>query len=185
MVRAGLLALQFYTPGTKKWGQAHMMARYAILRELLEAGGGFVEIVNRAALTRATLADTTDGDDGVHVTLDASKIASVGIPAVRKLLLELQVFKATADVESATALYNRLTAVPDDWLVLRDLVIAKRKPRPLFVQPHMSLDAASGAVSIETFDESPEGLIQSFAQARYPTVDDALEALWREDKGGQ
>ncbi len=32
MVRAGLLALQFYTPATGSWGQAHMHARYAILR---------------------------------------------------------------------------------------------------------------------------------------------------------
>jgi hypothetical protein len=32
MVRAGLLALQFYTPATSAWGQAHMHARHAILR---------------------------------------------------------------------------------------------------------------------------------------------------------
>ena len=32
MARAGLLALQFYTPTTQSWGQAHMQARYAILR---------------------------------------------------------------------------------------------------------------------------------------------------------
>jgi dipeptidyl-peptidase-3 len=35
MARAGLLALQYYTPGKEGmtgWGQAHMMARYAILQ---------------------------------------------------------------------------------------------------------------------------------------------------------
>ena len=34
MARAGVLALEFFTPGkgSAGWGQAHMMARYAILR---------------------------------------------------------------------------------------------------------------------------------------------------------
>lgn len=50
MARAGLLALQYYTPATKQWGQAHMQARYALLRVMLEAGQGFVEIKGMAAL---------------------------------------------------------------------------------------------------------------------------------------
>ena len=32
MVRAGLLALEFYTPETKQWRQAHMQARVASVR---------------------------------------------------------------------------------------------------------------------------------------------------------
>ena len=38
VARAGLLALEFYSPDTKSWRQAHMQARYAIFRVLLEAG---------------------------------------------------------------------------------------------------------------------------------------------------
>jgi dipeptidyl-peptidase III len=37
MARAGLTGLEFYTPETKEWRQAHMQARYVILRLLLEA----------------------------------------------------------------------------------------------------------------------------------------------------
>lgn len=45
MARAGLAGLEFYTPETKAWRQAHMQARYVILRVMLEAGEGFVRIV--------------------------------------------------------------------------------------------------------------------------------------------
>ena len=42
MARAGILALLFWSPETKRWGQAHMQARFAILQCMLEAGNDFV-----------------------------------------------------------------------------------------------------------------------------------------------
>ncbi|KAL0482509.1 dipeptidyl peptidase, partial [Acrasis kona] len=44
MVRAGLLGLEYYSPDSKQWGQAHMQARHAILRVLLRAGQGLVTL---------------------------------------------------------------------------------------------------------------------------------------------
>lgn len=65
MVRAGLLALEFFTPANNQWRQAHMQARYVILRVLLEAGQGFVSIAGK----------------GAHavVSLDRSKILTVRV----------------------------------------------------------------------------------------------------------
>jgi len=63
MVRAGLLALEFYTPSTKQWRQAHMQARYCILKVLLEAGQGLVSITGKGA--------------EAVVSLDRSKILTV------------------------------------------------------------------------------------------------------------
>jgi hypothetical protein len=45
-----------------------------------------------------------------------------------------QVYRSTADAAAATALFGRVTAITPQWLALRDLVIAKRKPRSMFVQ---------------------------------------------------
>ena len=40
---------------------------------------------------------------------------------------------------AATALYNKLSAVSDDFLKLRNIVIARKIPRRLYVQPHTKL----------------------------------------------
>jgi hypothetical protein len=84
MARAGLLALQYYTPAAKSWGQAHMQARHALLRVMLEAGGGLAEIVGADA-------PTVEGEAGVHVRLDRNRIRTIGVPAVSDFLHKLQV----------------------------------------------------------------------------------------------
>jgi len=68
MARAGVLALEFFTPGKglAGWGQAHMMARYAILQVMLEAGQGLVRIMRGEA--------DQQGGKGTVVILDRTKV---------------------------------------------------------------------------------------------------------------
>jgi len=146
MVRAGIRALEFYTPEHKKWGQAHMQARYVILKVLLNAGEGLVQI-NRTS-------------DNVVVSLDRSKITTVGKKAIGDFLVKLQVYKSTADVENGTKMYGDLSQVDEEFLAVRDIVLAKKKPRRVFVQAHTSVE--NGAVKLKEFEPTPEGLIQSF-----------------------
>ena len=147
MARAGLLALEFYDPSTKSWGQAHMRARYAILRVMLAASGGLVEL-------------KTEGDmSDACISLDRSKILSVGKPAVGEFLNKLQVFKATADAKAAQALYDDMTSVPNDWLSLRELVVKKRQPRKVFVQPNTTINSATGKVEFRQYAASAEGMV--------------------------
>jgi dipeptidyl-peptidase-3 len=207
MARAGLLALQYYTPATKSWGQAHMQARYALLRVMLEAGQGFVEIVGADGLTddrvAAILAEGDGGaEGGVHVRLDRAKIRTVGLPAVGAFLKSLQVHKATANLADGSAQYLRLTAVPDAYLPLRALVVARRKPRQMFVQPilrearDVEEAASSGLprqatvvrggqgqedVALLTFPATVDGLIDAFV-ARWPEEDEELLGLWEEER---
>jgi hypothetical protein len=139
MARAGLLALQFYNPATGSWGQAHMQARFALLRVMLEAGEGFVtlgggaEALSAEAVTAGTV---EEGERGVFVALDRGKIASVGLPAVSAFLKALQVVKSTADAQRGIALFKRYTDVPSEWLPLRALVVQKRKPRCVLHATH-------------------------------------------------
>lgn len=146
MVRAGLRALEFYTPETSKWGQAHMQARFAILQILLQAGEGLVQF--------------EETDDDVVVVLDRSKILSVGHKAIGDFLHKLQIWKATADVTTATEYYKKLTSLSPADLKRREKVMAKKRPRRVFVQAHT--EVKDGKVTLQNFEPTPEGLIQSF-----------------------
>jgi len=146
MVRAGIRAMEFYTPEHKKWGQAHMQARYVILRVLLNAGEDFVQIKRTS--------------DNVIISLDRSKITTVGRKAIGDFLVKLQTYKSIADVENGTKMYGDLSQVDDEFLAIRNIVLAKKKPRRVFVQAQTTIE--NGTVNIKEFEATAEGLIQSF-----------------------
>jgi len=142
MARKGLLALEFYTPESNKWRQAHMQARFVILNVLREAGG-IVEI-----------------KEGPLIILDKSKIETIGRKAIGHFLTKIMVYKATANVEDANKLYDHYSTVTEEYLNLRKVVIEKKKPRKVFVQAHTYLEC--GKVKLQNFEPTPIGIINSF-----------------------
>ncbi|KAL4899153.1 hypothetical protein BDW74DRAFT_184019 [Aspergillus multicolor] len=145
MARAGLVALEFWDPKTKKWGQAHMQARYSILRTFLDAGDDFVKL----AYTKEDLSD-------LEIKLDRSKILSHGRPAVEKYLQKLHVYKSTADVEAGKALYDDITSVDEWWgTKVRDIVLKNKIPRKVFVQGNTILNGDE--VTLKEYEPTLEG----------------------------
>ena len=53
-----------------------------------------------------------------------------------------QVYKSIADVASGQQLYNTYSTVIPQHLALRDIVMARKLPRRMFVQPHTFLDSS-------------------------------------------
>ncbi|XP_073419365.1 dipeptidyl peptidase 3-like isoform X2 [Dendrobates tinctorius] len=159
MVRAGLLGLEYYTPETGKWRQAHMQARFVILRVLLEAGENFVTVAQKTG---------ADGRPDAQVSLDRSKIMSVGRPAIQRFLQKLQVYKSTADVDRARDMYDGYSKVTEEehkFLTLRDIVILRKEERKLFVQINTRITGDD--VEVLRYDSSPSGLILSVLQRFY------------------
>uniref|UniRef100_A0AAX7UYN0 Dipeptidyl peptidase 3 n=1 Tax=Astatotilapia calliptera TaxID=8154 RepID=A0AAX7UYN0_ASTCA len=157
MVRAGLLGLEFYTPESKRWRQAHMQARFVILRVLLEAGEGLVGL------------EEVTGEDGkpdAQITLDRSKIPTVGKNAIHRFLCKLQVFKSTADVEGGRAFYDKYSTVSDtgahNFLRLRETVLLRKEARKMFVQANTRISGDS--VELVEYEGSAAGLIRSFTE---------------------
>ncbi|KAL2094818.1 hypothetical protein ACEWY4_009537 [Coilia grayii] len=154
MVRAGLLGLEFYSPETKTWKQAHMRGRFVILRVLLEAGEGLV-----------TLKETTgsDGRPDMLITLDRAKVKTVGKSAIHKFLCKLQVYKSVADVEGGRALYDGYSEVtsdgPHDFLRIRETVLLRKVARKLFVQANTTVKGES--VELVEYENTAAGLVQS------------------------
>jgi dipeptidyl-peptidase-3 len=147
MARAGLLALEFYDPKAKKWGQAHMQARFSILQALIQSGAVHVQL---------------SSDNQLFIELDRSKIRSHGLPAMSKFLATLQVYKATADALNGVAFYEKVTSVTDEWATTyRSIVLKEKQPRKVFVQGNTFLEEGD-QVSFKEYPATYEGFIQSF-----------------------
>eukprot|EP00658_Telonema_sp_P-2_P083398 TRINITY_DN9019_c0_g1_i2.p1 TRINITY_DN9019_c0_g1~~TRINITY_DN9019_c0_g1_i2.p1 ORF type:complete len:450 (-),score=131.70 TRINITY_DN9019_c0_g1_i2:437-1786(-) len=170
MAHAGVRGLEFYTPETKGWRQAHMQARYVILRVLLDAGEGLVTVVHKTG---------DDGQPDVEVVLDRSLIMTVGKQAIGQFLLKLQTFKSLGDVVGGMEMFGAYSEVPEDMIALRDIVMARKEPRKLLVQPVLRREGEE--VLLERFDQSPAGMVGSFV-ARFPATDLELMELYRAEK---
>lgn len=150
MCRAGLLALEQWDPLTGNWGQPHMRARYAIFKVLLDAGQGLVSLCGE------TPAEVT-------IQLDASKIESEGKPAIGEFLRKLHLYKCSADSVAGIQFYNEATTVVPEIAKLKDVVLEKRLPRKQFIQGNTFIDA-DGNVEVREYQETVEGMIQSFLE---------------------
>ncbi|KAL8771128.1 MAG: hypothetical protein Q9209_003299 [Squamulea sp. 1 TL-2023] len=152
MARAGIAAVEFWDPKSRKWGQAHMQARFSILKTFLEAGEGFTVL----DYSKDDLSDLT-------VKMDKEKILTVGRKAVEAYLQKLHVFKCTADYEQGKKLYEEMTDVDEWWSnKVRPEVLRRKTPRKVFVQANTF--EKDGKVELKEYEPTCEGMIQSWSE---------------------
>jgi dipeptidyl-peptidase III len=155
MARAGIASLEFWDPKSRKWGQAHMQARFSILRTFLDAGKEF-----------ASLDYKEDDLSDLTIRIERNRILDLGRKAMDTYLQKLHIYKATADVENGTELYNDITHVDDFFAEkLRPVVLAKKQPRKVFVQANTVIQ--DGKAILKEYEATPEGMIQSYAEREY------------------
>ncbi|EUC66484.1 dipeptidyl peptidase III [Rhizoctonia solani AG-3 Rhs1AP] len=153
MARAGVRALELYDPKAGKHLQAHMQARLGITNYFIQEG--LAELVE--------FRDAEDKLEDVHIKLNRDKVLKDGHATMGRLLVELQVRKSVADGEGARAFYDKLTTPRPGWAgEIRDLVLAKKQPRKVFVQPNTFV--VDGKVELKEYPLTNEGVIQSFIE---------------------
>ncbi|XP_054717217.1 dipeptidyl peptidase 3-like [Uloborus diversus] len=174
--RSGIESLQLYEPATKSWLQAHSQALYVILRVLLEEAGDFVKIERLIG---------EDGEPDLLLTVDRSKLETVAKPVLGHFLKKLQVYRATADISAAREMFNKYSVVSTEgkhpFLEYREIVMARKKPRIMFVQSNTVLE--NGEVLLKSYEPTHEDMIQSWID-RFREVDvtSLLEELWEKDR---
>lgn len=146
MGRAGLVALEFWDPDTKIWGQAHMRARFGILKCLVDAGVCSLDYKE---------------DDFLDLTLkiDESKLDNVAVEALGEFLNKLHVYKSTASVKEGVEFYTQMTTVTPEYAKFRDVVLSKKLPRKQIIQAN-TVDGDS--IEVREYEESEVGMIQSY-----------------------
>ncbi|KAG5446323.1 bifunctional diacylglycerol diphosphate phosphatase/phosphatidate phosphatase [Clonorchis sinensis] len=181
MVRSGVMGMEFYSPAenggdTGAWRQAHSCARYAILRVLMEAD---------PTMVRVDQVTGADGAPDLLITLDRNKLKTVAKPAIGTFLAKLQYYKSTANVKDGKAFFMNYSELLPEHLAVRKIVIDRKRPRPLFVQPN--LRQVNGEIELVPYPTTYAGLIQSYVDRfrelpRGPQAVKALEAAWRRDQ---
>ncbi|KAG6328678.1 hypothetical protein ID866_10411 [Astraeus odoratus] len=153
MARAGLRALEYYDPATKKHGQAHMQARMGITSFMVKEG-----------LVRLEEVRGVDGQlENLYIRVDREKVLAEGRSIVGKLLLELQVRKSTADGPGARKFYNELTTPLPGWdKEIRDVVLRMKQPRKMMLQPNTFV--VNGEVVLKEYPLTPAGMIESLIE---------------------
>lgn len=133
---------------------------------MLEAGQDFITI-NKTK---------KEDKDWIAISIDRSKISTVGLPALKNFLLRLNVFKATADLENATKMYGGYSTVNEKFLELREIVLANKSERGLEVKGNTFFKA--GQLVYEEYSTDFEGVIRSKLDA-HPYFDIELINEWR------
>lgn len=196
LIWAGVVGLELYDPLTKKWLQAHTQARYALMQALLEAGQGLIDIKE------------TENGENLLLSVDRTKIGTVGRDAIHNVLLKIQIYKSTGDFENAEKLYNHYSKVCNDsgsytWEKWRDIVLAHKKPRAILVQVNTDLQGnyrifsivfnmnsriilffSDDSVTLKSYESTLNGYIESCVD-RFRSNDETcniLENVWEAEK---
>ncbi|GAA5829744.1 hypothetical protein JCM3766R1_001288 [Sporobolomyces carnicolor] len=156
MVRAGVRALEFYDPAKGVTEQAHMRARLGITNWLIEHGIASVEFVRD---------ETTGALVDAFARVDRKACLERSKEVMGRLLLEIQTRKSTGDRRGAEQFFEKLTKPSDEWVKeLRPLVLSKKLPRKIFVQPNTRLVEDGKDVELIEYPVTVEGVIQSFVE---------------------
>lgn len=148
MLHEGLCGLEQYNPLTGQWMQSHSRARFGILRTLLEQAPELVSI------------SIDNHNKSLMITIDETKIETVGRDIMRKLILQQSIYKATANIIEGRKLFENITKVDGIYLKYHDLVMLKKQTRCVWVQPNLVLD--NNKISLKEYYDNQFGLIQSF-----------------------
>ncbi|KAK4883773.1 hypothetical protein RN001_000044 [Aquatica leii] len=137
-------SLEMWEPG-RGWLQAHAQARFVITKVLMQVGVVRVTQPHR---------------DDLLITLDRNSISGPGRNAISHFLLQLQVFKSLGDVQSAKRLFGGLSEVDEPWLTWRSIIISRKQPRNMLLQPNTEL--VNDTIMLKTYKPHVEEVITSW-----------------------
>merc|ERR1739844_277155 len=157
--------------------------KYANWLSMVHAGLKGLEMFSPAGQDFLTIKECTgeDGKPDMLITMDRSKVATVGQPAIASFLQKLQIYKATADIGAAKLMYDKYSEVSEPWAIRRDIVVARKQARMILVQANTNL--VDEKLELVQYEPSPEGMVKSWAE-RFPDfaeVDAMLDGLAARD----
>ena len=121
-----------------------------MLKCLLTDAGDFMKV------------DCDSQNEKLIVRVDRSKIISHGKPALGQMLLRLHMYRCTADVTSCREYYQELSRVDSEQMKWREIVLARRRPKWVFVQPNTFL--RGDEVVLKEYEPTARGVVHSWPE---------------------
>jgi dipeptidyl-peptidase III len=166
VIRRGLFGLIYYDDKNDKWGQAHVIGNYVIMRVIYEAQGVFtIDLTQK------------DGKDYFILTLNKEKIKTEGHEAIKKFLQKLQILKCTGDYDTAQEWFGNYMKVDEFFLKIREIAIQNKQPRRLELMPNLVL-TKEGKVEYKLYEESHEGIVQASVDSMPNILDVPMFEEW-------
>ena len=100
--------------------------------------------------------------DNIIVSVDRSLIITSARPSLCKFLLNLQVYKSTANVTDGVSYFEKYAEVDELFASYREIVIQHLPCRIQYVQPNTF--HWEGEVRLREYPATREGLIESWAE---------------------
>ncbi|CAD8147171.1 unnamed protein product [Paramecium octaurelia] len=170
IVHRAIQGLEFYNPEQKKWGQAHVLSRNAILQSLIREDPDIIKI------TETQL----NGKPYMYVKFDQSKLYTTGKKAISNLILHLQVFKSIGAGNEGVHFFSNLAAVNDQFLNYRSIVIQNKFPRRLELQPNIIIE--DGQVKLKEYESTFAGIIESQVEHHSENIETTKEFFLKVQK---
>lgn len=165
--------LESYSLNERKWGQAHAQADYVTVKHIERNSKGLFDFswVNK------------EGKPYFYLKVDRSKIVSHGKEVIKDLLLRLQVYRSTANVQAAKKLFESLSHLDEKWQKVYGIVMENRKPKRIETQDGLKLSEDGKSVELVEFGETLEGVLQSWLfHNKLKSTKDDLRREWRKYK---
>ena len=119
-----------------------------------------------SSLVRIEFSVADDGKDTFSLSFDRAKLRTVGFKAIDEFLHKLHVYKSIGDFETAEKFFAQYSAVDETMLKVRQIVIARRNPRRLELQPNVFLKDEK--VIYKGYEVSHSGIVQSYLERWEP-----------------
>ena len=152
-IRKAIIGLQLYNETTTKWGQAHTQGAWVFVQFLLKYQTSGHEILK---------VEIDEKEKNFQILLNKYNLLEYGQDIAAKLLLRLQVWKSTGDSENAKEFYYEFSKVNDYFLKIKKIIEDKKQPRRLELNNNLVLENSNKSITIKIYNESFEGIIESF-----------------------
>ena len=158
MIYQGIMGLKYYDAEKQQWGQAHVLAAWVIFAALRQ---GDPELIS------FEFSKNAEGKDWFTLNVARERIREHGFPALERFLHKLHVYKSIGDYDTAKAFFDGYSAVDEEMMKIRQIVIDNKLPRRLELQPNLFLNRTpTGGQKVEYvgYETSHEGIVQSYIE---------------------